>query len=351
MINPACGYPFAIFFLTCCLMLFFDVIAVVYRDKHENLLDIFGDMKYVFFIYIWYDLNILQEYFVGICDMKRICTNNGFYGLEQLLTRVLAIASLEFGDFNHGFNVFRYKLEVSTSIAINTIDATSYTATLASNFTATSVASREINNLGYEFIAVLILTAKAIITIITSENKNNENISNEPHTQSQIKHLTAPAIGSTRVDNIGCIFEQYDALPSATNNTICITYNTPTTTFNFDAIDVGLATFNENQYNLIAVLPVTSIATTQRIKNKNEMRIDNEETPADSLTTIMNKILNYDLMGAESRDFNDLKCVFAALLNGNEFDCDIDNVFKYFFNDPFDEKGYCNASNRTSPGM
>ena len=56
------------------------------------------------------------------------------------------------------------------------------------------------------------------------------------------------------------------------NNTIGVTYHTPTTIFNFDPAGSGLAIFDENEY-LIAVSSAIAIATpTITNRNRNEKK-------------------------------------------------------------------------------
>ena len=91
--------------------------------------------------------------------------------------------SREPGDSRHDLNVFddecklqksglndeldfNFDFDVLTSTAVDTIGATVNTLAPLFNYTATGVASHKINDLGYEFNAVLVLAA---VTIVTNE--------------------------------------------------------------------------------------------------------------------------------------------------------------------------------------
>ena len=65
----------------------------------------------------------------------------------------------------------------------------------------------------------------------------------------------------------------------------------------------------------------------------------------------MIKICHLVLIGAESRECNSLECIFAVLLNKNEFEYDTNNVFKYFWNKNSGGDDNCNGYYCESVGM
>ena len=62
------------------------------------------------------------------------------------------------------------------------------------------------------------------------------------------------------------------------------------------------------------------------------------------------KICHFVSIGAESPECNNLECIFAVLLNRNEFKYDTNNVFKYFSNENSGNDN-CNAYYCESVGM
>ena len=146
-----------------------------------------------------------------------------------------------------------------------------------------------------------------------------------------------------------------DALSSLTNKSIRILPYTSISAFDVTPAGGSSCQRNVIRHDLVAVLP----AATMPIKNKHEMKYDTgsiwthaRTLPAPQPTTpVTDRIFIFDLIDAVSRGFNDLECKVGVALNENEFKHNIDNVFKHYLNEKFDNNGYYNTYYRESTGM
>ena len=138
-----------------------------------------------------------------------------------------------------------------------------------------------------------------------------------------------------------------DALSSPTNKSIGALACTSISGFGVTPTGGSSCQADVIGYDLVAVLSATS-ATTILIKNKYEMKYDTspiwphaQTHPAPQLTTpITDRMFIFDLIGAVSRDFNDLECKVGVGLNEDEFKQNIHNVFNHYVNENFDNNGY-----------
>ena len=138
-----------------------------------------------------------------------------------------------------------------------------------------------------------------------------------------------------------------DALSSLTNKSIdAISY---TDSSAFDATSTGGSSCRTNVigHDLAAVLPEITVATIP-LKNKHEMKHNTSlictyahlhQTPH-PIAPITDRIFIFDLIGAVSRDFNDLECKADVALNKSEFKPNIHNIFNRYFNKNFDNSNY-----------
>ena len=141
------------------------------------------------------------------------------------------------------------------------------------------------------------------------------------------------------------------------NKTIVAVSHTTAPAINFTPTGVGICETSVLGYDLINVLRPTSIQIPQGTKNENEIkngsgRLWRHSGTATTSTALKNDgIHNYDSIDAESHEFSDLEYVFDAESHENDFNYDINQVFKYFANENFNGNGDCNAPCCPSPGM
>ena len=148
---------------------------------------------------------------------------------------------------------------------------------------------------------------------------------------------------------------------SPENKTIVAIPHTTATAINFTPTGVGICQASVIEHDLIDAIRPTSIQIIQGIKNENKTKIGGgvlwehtqPHSPTATTTTgpTIDGINNYDSIDAESREFNDLECVFDVVLNENDSNYDIIHVFKYFSNENFNVNDNLNASCGASPGM
>ena len=149
-----------------------------------------------------------------------------------------------------------------------------------------------------------------------------------------------------------------DTLSSPPSEAINDIPHTIATAFSSTPTGVGIRQTAVIGYDLIAALPVTTTAETIPIRNKNEMKYESglvwEQTQTQShrirlaSAPINDRIFIVDVIDDE---FNDLECIFAVVLNETEFNYDVYNAFKYFFDENFDDDRICNTSYCELGGM
>ena len=103
---------------------------------------------------------------------------------------------------------------------------------------------------------------------------------------------------------------------------------TPTATVVFDAIGTGFSQISRIGCNLISVFSPTIVESTRPIKYE----IENLRIPQSSTQTqrAPDTPLNFNPNGARSGEFEDPECIFGVISITDEFNCDINNVFKYW---------------------
>ena len=95
-----------------------------------------------------------------------------------------------------------------------------------------------------------------------------------------------------------------------------------TTTVIFYSIGTRSSQISRIGCNLIGVFSPTIIESTRPIKYE----IENLRIPQSSTQ----RRLNFNPNGARSREFEDAECIFGVRSITSEFNCDINNVFKYW---------------------
>ena len=149
-----------------------------------------------------------------------------------------------------------------------------------------------------------------------------------------------------------------DALSSPTNKSTGVLQYTSISEFGVTPTGGSSSQAIVFGHDLVTVLPATT-ASTIPITNTHNMKYDTSPTwtHADTHLTpqptasITDRIFSLDLIGAVSRDFNDLECQVGVALSENEFKHDMHNVLKHYLNENFDNNGYCNTYYRESAGM
>ena len=151
-----------------------------------------------------------------------------------------------------------------------------------------------------------------------------------------------------------CIFNN-DDFESGCRYCGIMTFDAATSTrASTDAIGIGIGSFEIGQicFYLFGILSPTTIAAVS-IKNENEMKYEGgtpapqpqprpQAQSAHQTQHTSNKLLNFDLTGTGPREFGDVECIYNVLSSEDGFNCDINNVFKYWFNKNFNGNYHCN---------